>query len=792
MAVSQNNRIAEENLRAFQPEAVFADGTEAFRSPCEPEPYDFVTLTLRVGKNQAVRTSVVITERAGRIDMDLRASDAWFDWYRAEIELIDKPLHYFFEVATANGVFRYDRLGVMLSDRETVCFQITPGFHTPDWAKGAVMYQIFVDRFCNGDPTNDVQTGEYYYIDRPTKEVTDWGRAPEACDVQEFYGGDLAGVIKKLDYLRRLGIEVIYLNPIFVSPSSHKYDIQDYDHVDPHFGVIIKDAPVGLAEGDTANAHSAQYVARVTSRENLEASNELFAQLVSEAHKRGIRVIIDGVFNHCGSFNKWMDREGIYRNVEGFEDGAYGSKQSPYRSFFAFANDAEADAGGESGAPGSDASGRDGKTLSRGADTHHNASGKPDAVGVLGAGADRCVGADRGVGVDRGAGADNIPGDDPYEGWWGLDTLPKLNYEKSPKLKNYIMRIARKWVSAPYGADGWRLDVAADLGRSEAYNHEFWKEFRRSVKSANPDALILAEHYGDASAWLQGDEWDSVMNYDAFMEPVGWFLTGMEKHSDAAREDLYDNEKAFDFAMRCNMARFQTSSLLTAMNELSNHDHSRFLTRTNRRVGRTETAGAAAADEGVNKAIMREAVMMQMTWPGAPCVYYGDEAGVCGWTDPDNRRTYPWGHEDAEMVRFHREMIRIHRAYRSLRVGSLVWLAEDYGLLAYARMLPGEAGAQDASAGKASSKGAGAAETGGRNANAGEAVITIINNTDCRRDVHLPVWLAGVADSSRLVRLLRSGEDGFGAEAAIYPVRDGYVTVPVDPMGGVVLKNLEY
>ncbi len=105
MAVSQNNRIAEENLRAFQPEAVFADGTEAFRSPCEPEPYDFVTLTLRVGKNQAVRTSVVIAERAGRIDMDLRASDAWFDWYRAEIELIDKPLHYFFEVATANGVF---------------------------------------------------------------------------------------------------------------------------------------------------------------------------------------------------------------------------------------------------------------------------------------------------------------------------------------------------------------------------------------------------------------------------------------------------------------------------------------------------------------------------------------------------------------------------------------------------------------------------------------------------------------------------------------------------------------
>ena len=730
--------FAEQQVRApFQPEAVFSDGTEAFRSPCEPEAYDFVTLRLRVGKNQTIRASVVIRERAGRIDMTPEYSDERFDWYQAEIELIDKPLHYFFEIATEGGVFRYDRLGVMLSERETACFRISPGFHTPDWAKGAVMYQIFVDRFCNGDPTNDVQTGEYYYIDRPAKEVTDWGRAPEACDVQEFYGGDLAGVIKKLDYLQRLGIEVLYLNPIFVSPSSHKYDIQDYDHIDPHFGVIVRDAPSGLPEGDTINAHSAQYIARVTSRENLEGSNELFAQLVAEAHRRGMRVIIDGVFNHCGSFNKWMDREGIYKNAEGFEDGAYGSKNSPFRSFFAFEKDAAAGDGDSVGdADGCDADG--------------GSTGSPAAVGA----------------------EDFVGGADPYEGWWGHETLPKLNYEKSPKLKNYIMRIARKWVSAPYGADGWRLDVAADLGRSEEYNHEFWKEFRRSVKSANPEALILAEHYGDASPWLQGDEWDSVMNYDAFMEPVGWFLTGMEKHSDAAREDLYDNEKAFDFAMRCNMARFQTSSLLTAMNELSNHDHSRFLTRTNRRVGRTESAGSAAADEGVNKAIMREAVMLQMTWPGAPCVYYGDEAGVCGWTDPDNRRTYPWGHEDAEMVRFHREMIRIHRAYPSLRVGSLVWLAEDYGLLAYARMLPGKAGT--------------------KNAGAGEAVITVINNTDCRRDVHLPVWLAGVKDSSRMVRLMRSSEDGFGAEAAIYPVRDGYVTISVDPMGGAVLKNLEY
>ena len=682
---------------AFVPEAVFSDGTEMFRSPCEPELYDTVTIRLRVGANQAVRASVVSghkgnNERYERIDMARYRQDGRFDWFRVNVELSDEPFFYFFEVATRDGVFRYDRLGVMLADRETVPFRITPGFHTPRWAKGAVMYQIFVDRFCNGDPTNDVQTGEYRYIDRYAQRVTDWNRVPDAFDVQEFYGGDLRGVIRKMDYLRRLGVEVLYLNPIFVSPSSHKYDIQDYDHVDPHFGVIVKDAPTGLCEGDTVNAHSAQYIARVTSHENLAASNELFAQLVKEAHARGMRVIIDGVFNHCGSFNKWLDREGIYRNAAGFDDGAYYSKESPFRSFFAFSE------------------GEDGK--------------------------------------------------ETYDGWWGHETLPKLNYEASPKLRNYIMRIARKWLSAPYNADGWRLDVAADLGHSEEYNHSFWKEFRKNVKSSNPEALILAEHYGNAESWLGGDEWDSVMNYDAFMEPVSWFLTGMEKHSDEYREDMLNNEHAFDFAMRCNMARFQTASLQVAMNELSNHDHSRFLTRTNRRVGRTATAGPAAADEGVNAAVMREAVMMQMTWPGAPCVYYGDEAGLCGWTDPDDRRTFPWGHEDPQMMLFHREMIRIHKSYDSLRTGSLLMLVEEPGVLAYARM------------------------------NETETVITVINNNPEDRDVTIPVWRAGIEDSKELVRLIHSHRDGFGLDTQIYIAHGGQITLTVPATGGTVMKNL--
>ena len=155
------------------------------------------------------------------------------------------------------------------------------------------------------------------------------------------------------------------------------------------------------------------------------------------------------------------------------------------------------------------------------------------------------------------------------------------------------------------------------------------------------------------------------------MDPVTWFLTGMEKHSDDYREDLLGNAGSFWGAMKHHCASFTMPSWQVAMNELSNHDHSRFLTRTNHKVGRTNTMGPEAAGEGINKAVFREAVVIQMTWIGAPTIYYGDEAGVCGFTDPDSRRTYPWGHEDQELIRFHKDIIRLRKVNGELRDGSL-------------------------------------------------------------------------------------------------------------------------
>jgi alpha-glucosidase len=334
-----------------------------------------------------------------------------------------------------------------------------------------------------------------------------------------------------------------------------------------------------------------------------------------------------------------------------------------------------------------------------------------------------------------------------YNGWWGHDTLPKLNYEESPKLYEYIMNIAKKWVSPPYNVDGWRLDVAADLGQSGEYNHKFWKEFRRVVKEANPEAIILAEHYGDPGSWLQGDEWDTVMNYDAFMEPITWFLTGMEKHSDEKRDDLRGDSYSFFASMRHHMSRFQGSSLLVAMNELSNHDHSRFMTRTNGNVGRVASVGSQAAEAYINKGIMKEAVIMQMTWPGAPTLYYGDEAGLCGWTDPDNRRTYPWGREDVELIEFHRDAIRIHKENKALKKGSFKALLGDYNVIAYGRFLE-------------------------------ENIIAVaVNNNGEDREIRIPVWQLGIKDGDVMESLIVSSRDSYNVGATEYTVTNGELIV---------------
>ena len=680
--------------------AVFSDESPNYRFPSEPNSGDTVRIRLRVAKDSAERVILLFESLTVGTMMFKVRSDAFFDYYEAGIICSESEVIYRFLIECPDGTkIAFDKSGVRADEHNTpdfnpaYAFRFIPGFHVPDWAKGAVQYQIFPDRFCNGDPSNDVVDNEYYYTVGHSKHITDWDATPTDTDIRAFYGGDLQGILDKLDYLQDLGIEVLYLNPIFVSPSSHKYDCQDYEHIDPHFGVITDDMDHVMQAWEKHNGYAPKYIRRVTSMENLEKSDALFATLCQELHKRGMRIILDGVFNHCGSFNKWMDHEGIYLGKAGFQPGAFQSIHSPYRSYFRF--------------------------------------------------------------------NDSSNGRSPmYEGWWGYSTLPKLNYEDSPELCEEIWKIAEKWLSPPYSIDGWRLDVAADLGHSSEFNHRFWTTFRERVKAVNPDALIIAEHYGDPSAWLNGREWDTIMYYDAFMEPVSWFLTGMEKHSDSYRDDLYQNGAAFFGIMMDKMARFKYPSLMCAMNELSNHDHSRFLTRTNRMIGRITTLGPGAAGAGINKGVFREAVTIQMTWPGAPTVYYADEAGQVGWTDPDDRRTYPWGHEDQSLIDLHRDLIHLRRELPVLKDGSLKPLLAEYGRIAYARF-------DD--------------ET---------RCIIAVNNTGGWTDFRLFARDAGAQENEAFFRRVQTSQDGHDRKPEeVCRVSDGFLAFDLPPFSSVVLCN---
>ena len=295
---------------SFRKQAVYSDETKQFRSPAEPLSSDEVKVSIRVGKDMFSAVFLHTDER--EYLMEKTEENDIFEYYQAVLPPAEKKVTYYFRLQHGEEEGFYNKYGYFTEFKDEGRFEIIRDFVTPDWAKGAVMYQIYPDRFYNGDPSNDIKTNEYIYLKHMVEQVKEWDTPPAASDVNHFYGGDLQGVIDKLDYLADLGIEVIYFNPVFVSPSNHKYDAQDYHHIDPHFGRIVKDDGHVLNSDATTNAEATLYITRTTGEENLTASDELFVELVEKAHAKGIRVLIDGVFNHCGAFHKWLDREGFY------------------------------------------------------------------------------------------------------------------------------------------------------------------------------------------------------------------------------------------------------------------------------------------------------------------------------------------------------------------------------------------------------------------------------------------------------------------------------------------------
>ena len=570
-SVKKKYRLCKE---AFLPQAVFSDESENFRKPAEPSAEDFVEISILTGRNNASAVCLCVDDK--RLLMERVENGRVFDRYRVVLPPTEEAANYFFQIIYNETSYYYTRNGVSQEFPMDGYFRLLRNFQTPAWARGAVMYQIFVDRFCNGDPSNDVKTGEYNYLENQVQGVKDWYAQPEDGDFCHFYGGDLQGILQKMDYLQNLGVEVLYLNPIFVSPSSHKYDIQDYDHVDPHFGVIVEDYEKVVEPGEK-NSQAKAYITRTTSEQNLMESDALFIRLVEEAHKRGMRVILDGVFNHCGAFHKWLDREEIYKYQK---KGAYYCKQSPYHDYFYWKEDGS------------------------------------------------------------------------YEGWWDYPNHPKLNMENCSALYWEIMRIGQKWVSPPYNADGWRLDVASEI------NDGFWRAFRQAVKDEKAECILIGEVWETAQHWLNGDIFDSTMNYD-FRKHCRRFFA--EQSIDAAE---------FDARVTNMRMRYKLPVLYAQLNLLDSHDVSRFYSLCEK-----------------DPARMQLAVLFQMTFTGIPSVFYGDERGIYGLQEAEYRHEMTWSQEPPALAEFYKKAMHLRTEHPALCRGSYhtIKAEKKNGLYGYER-----------------------------------------------------------------------------------------------------------
>ena len=446
-------------------------------------------------------------------------------------------------------------------------FRYNPSYAPARWVWSQVFYQIFPERFCDGDPENNVVSGEYLYEGRPVV-AKGWDELPvRAQGPREFYGGDLEGVRQKLPYLQDLGVTALYLNPVFTSPSSHKYDTADYNSVDPHFG-----------------------------------GNGALRRLCAELRERGLRLVLDAVVNHTSERHPWFDR--YAEHAETYGVGAYGGGAT--RGFYTFA------------------------------------SGDPDS----------------------------------YSGWLGVRTLPVLDFSH-PEVRRRVYEaddaVLRVWLREPYKIDGWRFDVVHMLGEGAGAvnNAAHVRGFRRALREENPEAYVLGEHFFEATDWLQGDQEDGAMNYHGFTSPVRAFLAGVDHRGHPVEIDA----AAFEVLLTRARAQLPFEVQLSQFNLLGSHDVPRLLTLLNG-----------------DQALVKLAVTLLFTYIGVPCVYYGDEIGLAGGDDPDNRRTFPWDEArwDSDLRAHVQKLITLRTSRRVLQEGLLVPLYAEGDVYAFARLLDDE------------------------------------------------------------------------------------------------------
>jgi 4-alpha-glucanotransferase/glycosidase len=506
--------------------------------------------------------------------------------YEVTFHAPDEPclLWYCFAVRHYGRTFYYGNNHQVLGgigaayENDPAAYQITvhrAGAGTPHWLKDAIIYQIYVDRFYNGNDDGRIDHLPHgSLIHRYWDDIPFYVRDPKNGSIfaYDFFGGNLRGVVEKLPYLKELGVSLIYFNPIFESVSNHKYDTGDYKAIDPQFG-----------------------------------DNALFAELCARAAELGMKVILDGVFSHTGADSRYFNIHGRYPEL-----GAYQSTASPYHKWYRFSH-------------------------------------WPDR----------------------------------YESWWGIGTLPNVN-ELEPSYIDFMLEgqdsVIRHWSRA--GAKGWRLDVADELP------DEFLRRLRKALKKTDPEAILIGEVWEDASRkesygqrrhYLLGDELDAVTGYP-FRNLALDFALGRQDAAEvhARLMSLYEN--------------YPKETFYASMNMLGSHDVPRALTLLGEappaeRMSVSDQARYRLPADKRRLAVdrLKLLALFQMTFPGAPCIYYGDEAGMEGYTDPFNRGTYPWGREETELLDWYRKVTGLRQHHAVLRTGDWRPLVTDGDVYGYIR-----------------------------------------------------------------------------------------------------------
>lgn len=616
-------------------ESVHSDGTAAFVSNPSPKLFEKVTIRIRMYEDAPVKHVILRSMPNGMEwlqDMRVWKKENGFVYYEGTLPMNERRIQYHFYLICEDIVYFYTQkeITTYLPDH-TYDFVLLADYVQPEWVKEAVFYQIFPERFCNGDPSNDVRSGEYTQNGHPTIQMESWDLPAlhyKKGHCLDFYGGDLQGIRQKIPYLKELGITALYLNPIFFAPSTHKYDCLDYFHVDPHLG------------GD-----------------------EALAELSQALHENGMKLILDISVNHTGIAHKWFNRDCVWFDKS---VGAYHNPDSLERNYYFF-------------------------------------------------------------------GPKNS-----YHGWFHVDTLPTLNYT-SQELRDVIYRdedsVLKKWLKPPYNIDGWRFDVADTFARNDQVQlaDELWPEICQSIKSVNPQAYILAEHWGDCANYLQGGIWDSPMNYFGCGRIIRQFLgePDLFMQKNPALRSIRYKMTAQDVKNRImeHLAKLPYAIWENQFNLFDSHDTSRL--HNNPKVNREEYRGA---------------VLFQFMLPGAASVYYGDEAEIDGYTDSMEgcRFPMPWSKDfqSSERYQLVRTMARLKAEHPALSRGSMkILYAEDH-VFAIARFWEQE------------------------------AFVCVISTEDKDCDIRLPLGAVGAQMPSETV-------DQFGKELKISPCDNHAVTMTV-------------